>query len=101
MLLQGIDHTANTTIHLAESLSGVRYRRKKYVTLLQNDALTTARSTTAVRTLPWWMAGWTPGVCSAWEPWDARSRLARSRDVVAVVIERLRQDETAFLHLWD
>ena len=57
------------------SLSGVRYRRKRYVTLLQNGqpTLTTARSTTAVRTLPWWMAGWTRG-CSAWEPWDARGR---------------------------
>ena len=77
VLLLGIDHTANTTIHLAESLSGVRYRRKKYVTLprtASRRALTTARSTTAVRTLPWWMAGWTPGVCSAWEPWDARGR---------------------------
>ena len=36
VLLLGIDHTANTTIHLAGVLSGVRYRRKKYVTLLQN-----------------------------------------------------------------
>ena len=82
-------------------LSGVRYRRKSTSLCSRTAsrrALTTARSTTAVRTLPWWMAGWTPGVYSAWEPWDARSRLARSRDVVAVVIERLRQDETAFLH---
>ena len=48
----------------------------KYVTLLQNAsrrALTTARSTTAVRTCP---GGWLAGrrVCSAWEPWDARGR---------------------------
>ena len=98
VLLLGIDHTANTTIHLAESLSGVRYRRKKYVTCSRTASRrwTTARSTTAVRTLPWWMAGWTPGVCSAWEPWDARGRGWPAADVVAVVIERLRQDETAF-----
>ena len=31
VLLLGIDHTADTTIHLAEYMSGVRYRRKKYI----------------------------------------------------------------------
>ena len=69
MLLLGIDHTANTTIHLAESLSGVRYRRK-YVTLLQNGQPTRfdyGEIDLLSELCPWWMAGWTPGVCSAWE----------------------------------
>lgn len=35
VLLLGVGHDSNTTIHLAESLSGVRYRRKKYVTILK------------------------------------------------------------------
>ena len=34
VLLLGVDHTANTTIHLA-SMRRARYRRKKYVTLLK------------------------------------------------------------------
>ena len=36
VLLLGIGHTANTTIHLAEYMSGVRYRRKKYLRILKD-----------------------------------------------------------------
>ena len=32
----GIGHDANTTIRLAESLAGVRYRREKYITILED-----------------------------------------------------------------
>jgi aminoglycoside N3'-acetyltransferase len=35
VLLLGVGHDANTTIHLAESLAGVRYGRKKYVTVVK------------------------------------------------------------------
>ena len=35
VLLLGVGHDANTTIHLAESLAGVRYRRKKYFTVVK------------------------------------------------------------------
>jgi aminoglycoside 3-N-acetyltransferase len=35
VLLLGVGHDANTTIHLAESLAGVRYRRRKYVTVVK------------------------------------------------------------------
>jgi aminoglycoside 3-N-acetyltransferase len=35
VLLLGVGHDANTTIHLAESLAGVRYRRKKYLIYLK------------------------------------------------------------------
>ena len=35
VLLLGVDHTANTTIHLGEYMRRARYRRKKYVTLLK------------------------------------------------------------------
>ena len=36
VLLLGVGHDANTTIHLAESLAGVRYRRRKHLTLLKD-----------------------------------------------------------------
>ena len=39
LLLLGVDHTANTTIHLGESMRRARYRRKKYVTLLKEGRL--------------------------------------------------------------
>ena len=39
VLLLGVGHHANTTIHLAENLAGVRYRRDKYVTVLKNGTL--------------------------------------------------------------
>ena len=76
MLLLGIDHTANTTIHLAESLSGVRYRRKSTSSVPngQPTRFDYGEIDHCCQNLPWWMAGWTPGVCSAWEPWDARGR---------------------------
>ena len=39
VLLLGVDHTANTTIHLGEYMRRARYRRKKYVTLLKEGRL--------------------------------------------------------------
>src|SRR5215468_916936 len=37
VLLPGVGHDVNTTIHLAESLAGVRYRRKKYGTVIKEE----------------------------------------------------------------
>ena len=34
VLLLGVGQDSNTTIHLAENLAGVRYRRNKYITVL-------------------------------------------------------------------
>ena len=52
--LLGVGHDSNTTIHLAEHLAGVRYRRKKHVTLLKEEDSTVSnmlRLTTAARIL--------------------------------------------------
>jgi aminoglycoside 3-N-acetyltransferase len=35
ILMLGVGHDANTTIHLAEALVGVRYRRRKSVTIIR------------------------------------------------------------------
>lgn len=34
MLLLGVGHEANTTIHVAESIAGVRHHAEKFVTVL-------------------------------------------------------------------
>ena len=39
VLLLGVGHDANTTIHLAESLAGVRYRRRNHVTVREGAGL--------------------------------------------------------------
>jgi aminoglycoside N3'-acetyltransferase len=61
VLLLGVGHDANTTIHLAENLAGVRYRRPKTRRSSETgdlrDAIT-ARSTTAARTSISWISGW-------------------------------------------
>ena len=36
VLLIGVGHDANTTVHLAETLAGVRYRIRKYATVLRD-----------------------------------------------------------------
>jgi len=102
VLLLGVGHTANTTIHLCENLAGVRYRRQKYLTLLrdgqpfrfeyaeidhccQNFALADV-----------WLDE--KGLQRRGTVGRAEARLVRSRDVTAEVTRRLRQNETAFLH---
>jgi aminoglycoside N3'-acetyltransferase len=102
VLLLGVGHDANTTIHLAEALAGVRYRRPKSVMILEAGKPTPYRY------------GEIDHCCSnfnlvdQWLDADTRQRhgrvghgegrLARSRDVVATVRARLSANETVFLH---
>jgi aminoglycoside 3-N-acetyltransferase len=102
VLLLGVGHDADTTIHLAENLAGVRYRRDKYITILrdghparfeyreidhccQNFAL---------------VDGWLDerGLQSHGDVGHAPARLMRSREVVSVVTGELKRNETIFLH---
>lgn len=102
VLLLGVGHDANTTIHLGEFMAGVRYRRAKRLAVLRDGR-------------PSWLEYEEIDHCCRnfvlVEDWlDERglqrrgsvgygdARLARARDVVRVVVEHLRQDETAFLH---
>ena len=100
VLLLGISHIRHT-IHLAELLAGVRYRRpspSSFARASRSPASTTARTTTAARTLPSWLAGWTRRVSSAAAWWVMPGAPGRSRDIVETVVERLRAEETIFLH---
>lgn len=100
VLLLGVGHDANTTIHVAEHVAGVRYRLPKHATVMEN-----ARPRR-------YEYGETDHCCERFGLLDewlgqrqrrgivgrAEARLARSRDIVAAALGRLRADETVFLH---
>jgi aminoglycoside N3'-acetyltransferase len=102
VLLLGVDHGSNTTIHLGENMAGVRYRRDKYVIIMKDGKPTKfeyreidhcCRNFSLVD-------GWLDerGLQQRGKVGYADSRLVRSQDIVEVVIERLRGNETTFLH---
>jgi len=102
VLLLGVDHTANTTIHLCEYLAGVRYRRKKHLTLLQDGQpfrLDYAEIDHCCQNFAL-ADGWldSRGLQRRGTVGHAEARLARSRSIVAVVTEQLHGNETIFLH---
>ena len=102
VLLLGVGHDANTTIHLAEAMAGVRYRRPKYLTVLRDGQPTR------------YLYKEIDHCCQKFNLMDvwlddsqrqrkgkvgyADARLIRSRDVVEIAVERLRKNETVFLH---
>ena len=100
ILLLGVGHDANTTLHVAEAIARVRYRQPKHATVLENG--------TAKR----YEYGETDHCCERFgllDAWlgnqqrrgnvgHAEGRLARSRDIVGAALERLSADETVFLH---
>jgi aminoglycoside N3'-acetyltransferase len=102
VLLLGVGHDADTTLHLAELIAGVPYRVPKHITVLrdgrpvrvaygENDhccerfALADA-----------WLRE--PGLQSEGLVSHAHARLVRSRDVVTVALEHLSRDPLVFLH---
>jgi aminoglycoside 3-N-acetyltransferase len=102
VLLLGVGHDANTTIHLAENMAGVRYRLPKSLTVLR-DGQPTRYDYHEI-----------DHCCQQFEIMDrwleaegrqrrgivgyAEARLARSRDIVDLAVVHLREDETIFLH---
>jgi aminoglycoside 3-N-acetyltransferase len=103
VLLLGVGHDSNTTIHLAENLAGVRYRLSKYVTIREGAQTRRHRYTEIdhccqnfARMDEWLDA---EGRQRRGPVGHAQARLARSRDIVDAALVRLRADETVFLHL--
>lgn len=102
VLLLGIDHTANTTIHLAENLAGVRYRRRKRTPTLENgrwrwvEYQEIDHCCENFRLVDAWLDE--RGLQRRGAVGHAQARLARARDIVNVVVEQLRRNETVFLH---
>jgi aminoglycoside N3'-acetyltransferase len=102
VLLLGVGHDANTTVHLAENMAGVRYRLPKHLTVL--------RAGQATRYDYWEIDHCCQNfnLMDRWLTAEGRqrlgvvgygeARLARSRDVVEVALAHLRENETVFLH---
>ena len=102
ILMLGVGHDANTTIHLAEALAGVRYRRQKSVTIIQAGQPTRYcyseidHCCDNFNLVDQWLdaeSGQRRGRVG-----NGEARLARSRNVVATVGAQLRANETVFLH---
>jgi aminoglycoside N3'-acetyltransferase len=102
ILLLGVGHDANTTIHLAEALAGVRYRRPKSAMIMHAGQLTRYcyseidHCCDKFNLVDEWLdaeRGQRRGRFG-----HAEARLAGSRTVVATVSARLRANETVFLH---
>jgi aminoglycoside N3'-acetyltransferase len=102
VLLLGVGHDADTTLHLAELLAGVPYGVPKTCTVFEDGR--------PVR-LPYrendhccqrfaladeWLRA--QGLQSEGRVGHAHARLVRSRDVVRVALEHLKRDPLVFLH---
>jgi len=102
VLLLGVGHDANTTIHLAENMAGGRYRRPKYVTLLRGgqpvryDYGEIDHCCQNFNLMDRWLEA--EGLVCRGIAGHAEARLTRSRDIVEVALGRLRENETIFLH---
>ncbi|HEX6617693.1 MAG TPA: AAC(3)-IV family aminoglycoside N-acetyltransferase [Gemmatimonadales bacterium] len=102
VLLLGVGHEADTTLHLAELLGGAPYRIPQHCTVLRHGRPTRleygendhcgARFALA--------DGWlrARGLQAEGVVGHARSRLVRARDVVDVALEALALDRLVFLH---
>ena len=102
VLLLGVGHGSNTTIHLCENMAGVRYRCDKYLTVLKNGKPTRFEYREIDHCCQNFslVDGWLDerGLQKRGKVGYTDARLVRSRDIVDVVTERLRQNETTFLH---
>ena len=102
VLLLGIGHDANTTVHLAENLAGARYRRQKYVTILEDgkparfEYKEIDHCCQNFALLDRWLDD--NRLQRRGTVGHSEARLARSRDIVNVVTEHLRAEGTIFLH---
>ena len=95
MLLLGVDHGSNTTIHLCENMAGVRYRREKYLTILKDGEPVRFEYREIDHCCQNFslVDGWLDerGLQRRGEVGNAEARLIRSQDIVEVVTARLRQ----------
>jgi aminoglycoside 3-N-acetyltransferase len=102
VLLLGVGHDADTTLHLAENLAGVRYRLRAVATVLVEGRITRCHYDEVDHCCQNFalMDGWldTAGLQRRGPVGHCEARLARSRDIVRVAVAHLQEDETVFLH---
>lgn len=105
VLLLGVDHTADTTIHLAEILAGVPYGVLKYCTVLRDsgpvrvDYRENDHCCQRFARVGDWLAA--AGLQHEGPVANGSARLCRSRDIVREVTRRLAADPLLFLHAPD
>jgi aminoglycoside N3'-acetyltransferase len=102
VLLLGVGHDADTTIHLAEVMAAVPYGVTKHITVLREgrphrlDYVETDHCCERFALADGWLRG---RAAQAEGPvGHAHARLFRARDVVAAALQRLRKDPLLFLH---
>jgi aminoglycoside N3'-acetyltransferase len=102
VLLLGVGHEANTSLHLAELLARVPYRVPKYCTVevdgvaARIDYGENDHCCERFALADEWLRG--SGVQSEAQVGHARARLFRARDVVHLAVEHLARDPLLFLH---
>jgi aminoglycoside 3-N-acetyltransferase len=102
VLLFGVGHTEDTTLHLAELSAGVPYRAPKHVTVLENDRPVRVdygendHCCQRFALADAWLRE--RGLQREGPVGHAHARLVRSRDVVSVAGEYLARDPFTFLH---
>jgi aminoglycoside N3'-acetyltransferase len=102
VLLLGVNHDADTTIHLAELLGGAPYRVTKHCTVLQDGRPTRIaygendHCCERFALVDDWLRA--DGLQAEGVVGHATARLTRSRAIVATVLPRLGRDPLVFLH---
>jgi aminoglycoside 3-N-acetyltransferase len=102
VLLLGVDHDADTTLHLAEVVACVPYRVPKHITVLRGGVPVRVEYGENDHCCERFAlaGGWLRerGLQSEGIVGHASARLVRSWDLVAVALEHLARDPLVFLH---
>ncbi len=102
VLLLGVNHDADTMLHLAELLAGVRYRVPRHCTVLRDgrpvriDYEENDHCCARFALADEWLRA--RSLQSEGRVGHARARLARARNIVGVALEHLARDPLLFLH---
>ena len=102
VLLLGVGHDADTTLHLAELMAGVPYRVPNHCTVVEDgrprriDYGENDHCCTRFALADEWLRG--AGLQAEGRVGHAHARSARARDIVGTALPRLRTDPLLFLH---
>jgi aminoglycoside N3'-acetyltransferase len=102
VLLLGVGHDSDTTLHLAELLAAVPYRVPRYCTVLQDGRPTRIdygendHCCQRFALADDWLRP--RGLQSEGRVGHAHARLARARNIVRVALEHLGENPLLFLH---
>jgi len=102
ILLLGVGHDADTTLHLAELVAGVPYGVPRHCTVVEDgrprriDYLENDHCCERFALAEDWLR--TRGLQAEGPVGNAQARLVRARDVVAVACAQLARDPLVFLH---